>query len=409
VAPRRPAAAIIEENPVPQPAARLNRVPAYPFARINQVVRELNAQGHDVISLDVGSPDMPPPPQVIEALAVSANRAGKHGYSGYRGAPAFREAVARYYARRFGVQVDPERQVLPLLGSKEGIVNLAQAYLDHGDLALVPEIGYPSYALGTLLANGEIAYLPLDRTTYTPHLDALTPDLAQRAKLLWINYPNNPTGAVVDLPFYQQAVAFCRAHDILLASDNPYCDVTYDGYRAPSVLQAPGALDSAIEFISFSKTYNMAGWRLGAAVGSAEAIGNLLQVKSNVDSGHFNAIYDAGITAIDTVTDEWLAERNAIYARRRDCIVEALPHIGLAASHPKGSLYIWGEVLAPALDGDSYVQHALEHAHVSLAPGSMYGPGGAPYVRISLCTPDARLDEALARLSNWYSWYNSRS
>lgn len=366
-------------------------------------MRELKAQGIDVINADVGSPDLPPPPAVIEALALSAHRDNAHGYSGYRGLPAFREAVARYYQRRFNLTVDPERQVLPLLGSKEGIVNIALAYLDAGDVALVPEIGYPSYALGAQLAGAEVAWLPVDVETGLPDLNAVDPATLKRAKLLWVNYPNNPMGATCELAFYQEATDFCQQHNLLLASDNPYCDVTYDDVVAPSALQANGALDCGIEFISFSKTYNMAGWRLGAAVGCETAIERLLQVKSNVDSGHFIPIYEAGIHAIDETPTTWIEDRNAVYQRRRDKIMDVLPRIGLSAMMPSGALYIWARVTDEALDGATYAERALLEAHVSMAPGLMYGPGGAGYVRMSVCVPDARLDEALARLETWYA------
>lgn len=389
---------------MPTPAARLTSLPPYPFALLNQRVRELNQKGYDVIGLDIGSPDMPPPDTVIEALYQSARQPGHHGYAGYKGTPEFRAAVAAYYQRRFGVKVDPEKQVLPLLGSKEGIVNLSLAYLDRGDVALVPDIGYPAYSLGTLLAGGEVYWMPMrEELAYLPDLEAIPADVLRRAKLMWINYPNNPTGATAELDFYQRAADFCKRLDILLASDNPYVEVTFDGYTAGSALQADGAMDSSIEFVSFSKSHNMAGWRLGAAVGNIEAIKTLLTVKSNVDSGHFQAVYDAGITAfdLDHVSQAWIDERNAVYQRRRDCIIEALPHIGLSAQPPKGSLYVWGGVLDG--DGAQYAEAALMHAHVSIAPGAIYGPGGTNYVRFSVGVPDDRLDEALQRLKKWYT------
>jgi LL-diaminopimelate aminotransferase len=387
---------------LPALANRLGTLPAYPFALINQQVAALNAAGHDIINLDIGSPDMPPPDHAISTLSASAAQVGRHGYSGYRGTASFRAAVADYYARRFGVTVDPNTQVLPLLGSKEGIVNLSLAYLDDGDVALVPSVGYPAYAMGALMAGGTAHYLPVSEATdFMPDLQAAAADLPANAKLLWVNYPNNPTGAVAPLDFYARAVAFCRDHDLLLASDNPYVDVTYDGFQAHSALEAPGALDHAIEFISFSKTYNMAGWRLGAAVGSAAAISALLQVKSNMDSGHFTPIYDAGITAFQRTSADWIAERNAIYQHRRDLLLEVMPALGLKPYKPTGALYLWGKVLVPGMDGAQYVSLALNEAHVSMAPGAIYGPGGAGYVRMSVCVPDDRLHEALDRLGRW--------
>lgn len=384
---------------MPNSAARLRSLPAYPFALLNQRVRELNGQGFNVISLDVGSPDMPPPPHVIEALAESASHPAHHGYSGYRGIAGFRQAVADYYLKRFGVTVDPEREVLPLMGSKEGIVNLSLAFLDRGDVSLVPEIGYPAYHMGAHLAGGEVEWMPMPDGKY-PDFNSVSPQVRERAKLLWVNYPCNPTGATADTAFYQRAVDYCMEHDLILASDNPYVDVTYDRYVAGSALEAENALSCTVEFISFSKTYNMAGWRLGAAVGSASALQTLLQVKSNVDSGHFHAIYDAGIAAIQHTGSNWIAERNEVYRRRRDRILAALPEIGLQAETPGGALYIWAKVMSGD-SGASYAESALMNAHVSLAPGSIYGPGGENFVRISVCTPEDRLEEALERLKNW--------
>lgn len=386
---------------MPEPAHRLKNLPPYAFAVQGQRIQKMLANGIDVISLDIGSPDMPPPPAVIEALAESARHPARHGYTGYRGTSDFRQSIARYYQRRFGVTIDPDREVLPLIGSKEGIVNLALAYLDKGDIALVPDIGYPSYSMGTRLAGGDIYWLPISaENNYLPDVSAIPADVIRKTRLLWVNYPNNPTGATAEVEDYTRLVAFCREHDILLASDNPYVDVTYDGYKAPSVLQVPDAMDCAVELISFSKTFNMAGWRLGAAVGHAAALRTLLQVKSNVDSGHFRPVYDAGVTAVDTTSQEWIDARNQVYQRRRDHILSVLPQIGLQAEKPKGSLYIWARVE----DGDAlqYAEAALNAAHVAFAPGGIYGPGGSGFVRISLAVPDDRLDSALLRLKNWY-------
>lgn len=387
---------------MPQAAYRLQTLPPYPLAVLNQRVRELNAQGMDVIGLDIGSPDMPPPEIVIEALDESIHHVGHHSYSGYKGTPSFRAAIARHYQQRFGIALDPNTQVLPLIGSKEGIVNLSLAYLDRGDIALVPSVSYPSYALGAQLAGAEVYWLPVnEKGGYLPDFDTIPVEILRRAKLLWLNYPGNPTGATAELDFYQRAVNFCSQHNILLASDNPYVDVTFDGYVAGSALQAENAQLTAVEFISFSKTYNMAGWRLGAAVGNAEGINTLLQIKSNTDSGHFEPIYDAGIIALEQVPRSWIDERNAVYQRRRDQILETLPRIGLSAQKTKGSLYVWAKVDEGT--GSTYAEAALVNAHVSVAPGQIYGPGGMNYVRISLGTPDTRLNEALDRLEKWYS------
>lgn len=385
---------------MPIPASRLTTLPPYPFAVLNQRVRELQRAGRSIIRLDIGSPDMPPPDAVVEALDASVRRADRHGYAGYKGTADFREAISGYYQRRFGVTLNPETEVLPLLGSKEGIVNLALAYIGAGDTALVPDIGYPSYAVGAHLGDGSGVLFPVDPANgYLPDFDAIAAADAERAKLLWLNYPNNPTGATADLSLYQQAVDFARRHDLVLASDNPYVDVTFDGYVAPSALQADGARDCTVEFMSFSKTYNMAGWRLGAAVGNAEALKNLLLVKSNVDSGHFHAIYDAGIVALQT-PQTWIDERNQIYQARRDRILAALPEIGLEAVKPLGSLYIWARALES--DGATYCERALEATSVVFAPGLIYGDAGKAHIRISIGMDDAHIDEALQRLKDWY-------
>jgi LL-diaminopimelate aminotransferase len=386
---------------MPEKSERLRKLPPYVFAVIADRLRQLQIAGKDIIRLDIGDPDMPPPEHVVEAVAESARQPGNHGYSGYKGTASFREAVAVYYQTRFSVKINPETQVLPLLGSKEGIVNLCLAYLEPGAVSLTPDISYPAYAMGTMLAHGDIHWLPLSAETgYLPEFGSVKSEVVRSAKLLWLNYPNNPTGAIADRDFYGRAVDFCNRNDLLLASDNPYVDVTFDGYSAPSALEVDGALDCSVEFISFSKTYNMAGWRLGAAVGSAEAIKTLLQVKSNIDSGHFKAVYDAGIAALKT-PHSWIEERNCVYQNRRDRVMAALPEIGLEAEKPCASLYVWAKVLHG--DALGYIDRALDEAHVSLAPGSAYGPGGDGYIRLSLGTPDARLDEALARLKTWYA------
>ena len=313
---------------MPKSAARLSNLPSYIFAVLGQRIQEMVAQGLDVISLDIGSPDLPPPQPVIDALNQSAQRPNNHGYSGYRGIPAFRQAVARYYQRRFGAVLDPDREVLPLIGSKEGIVNLSLAYLDRGDYALVPSVGYPSYSMGARLAGGSVHWLGFGNNgEYHPNTSDIPEDVLKNARLFWINFPNNPTGATAEISLYDNLVTFCREHDILLVSDNPYVDVTYDDYKAPSLLQSVDAMKCSIEFMSCSKTYNMGGWRLGAAVGNADVLKTLLQVKSNVDSGHFRPIYDAGIVALDETPQSWIDERNGVYAARRDRIIEILPYI----------------------------------------------------------------------------------
>ena len=386
---------------MPVVSQRLQNLPPYVFAVIGQKVREMELAGIDLIRMDIGSPDLPPAQFTLDALNRSAANPDNHGYSGYSGIPRFREAIARYYKKRFDVDLNPEKEVLPLIGSKEGIINLTLAYIDRGDMALIPDVSYPAYSMGTILAGGENCFvsMPEDKG-FLVDVNAIPAAMADKAKILWINYPNNPTGAVADLAYYEEVVAFCKKHDILLASDNPYCDISFDGYKAPSALQVKGAKENTVEFMSLSKSHNMAGWRLGAAVGSAVALKNLLGIKSNVDSGHFIPIYDAGITAIDNTTDEWMAERNMIYQRRRDVVMNELSAIGLRAEMPKGSLYIWAKVLD--MSPIQYVEGARDNAHVSIAPGAAYGPGGEQFVRISLTISEERLAEGIQRLKKWY-------
>ncbi|MBN1976836.1 MAG: LL-diaminopimelate aminotransferase [Anaerolineae bacterium] len=378
-------------------ANRLTNLPPYPFARWAAQVNAARANGLDIIRLDIGSPDLPPEDDVVEALYRSARRPDSHGYPGYRGIPELRQAVADYYGRRFGVELDADTQVVPLIGSKEGIVNLALACLDPGDLVLVPDPGYAPYTMGTILAGGEVATFPLlAENDFLPDLDAIPTGVADRAVLMWLNYPNNPTGAVAGLDFFARAVDFAREHDILLCHDAPYCDVVYGGYVAPSLLQVPGAMDVAVEFNSLSKTANMAGWRIGMAVGNAEALSALAQVKSNVDSGIFRPLQEAAVQAL-SASPEWLAARNAIYEERVDVILEALAEVGMEAVRPRATLYVWVRVLE-GWTSEGFAQGVLERTGVSIAPGPFFGPAGEGYVRLSVTAPTERVREAMARL-----------
>jgi LL-diaminopimelate aminotransferase len=356
----------------------------------------------DVIRLDIGNPDLAPPQAVIDALCQAARRPDQHGYQGYRGLPALRAAIAAYYQRRFGVRLDPDTQVLPLIGSKEGIVNMALACLDPGDLALVPELGYAPYAMGAALAGADVHTfaLPASRQ-YLPNLAAVPADLANRAALLWLNYPNNPTGATADLAFFVQVVEFARQHDLLLCHDAPYCDVSYDGYVAPSALQVPGALEVTVEFNSLSKTANMAGWRMGMAVGNAEALSALAQVKSNVDSGIFRPLQEAAICAL-SIDEAWLAERNALYQERMEIALDGLRAAGMAATRPRATLYAWAQV-PTGWQAEAFALALLQETGLALAPGSFFGPGGEGHVRLSVTTPTERLREAMERLMGFAS------
>jgi LL-diaminopimelate aminotransferase len=386
-------------------AGRLTNIPPYPFARWAGHIAVARQQGADVIRLDIGNPDMPPPDEVIEALCQSARDPDHHGYPGYRGLPALREAIVRYDKRRFGVALDPDTQVVPLIGSKEGIVNLALAYLDPGDLVLIPDPGYAPYRMGTALAGAEAYMFPLlPERGFLPDLEAIPAAVADRAVMMWLNYPNNPTGGTADLAFFAQAVDYARRHDLLLCHDAPYCDVTYDGYVAPSLLQVDGAADVAVEFNSLSKTANMAGWRVGMAVGNADALASLAQLKSNVDSGLFHPLQEATIRAL-SIDPEWLSVRNQVYRERLDIVLAELEAAGMTAPRPRATLYVWaripepGERKVPAgWTSETFALELLEHTGVAITPGSFFGPGGEGYVRISVTAPTARVREAMQRL-----------
>ena len=366
-------------------ANRVADLPPYVFARVGTRIAELRAAGRDVINLGIGSPDLPPPRPLIEALHRSALDPNHHGYAGYYGIRALREAIAGYYRRRFDVELDPEHEVLPLIGSKEGTANVALAFIDPGDIALVPDPGYPTYSMGTLLAGGQVYRFSLvEEDGHLPDLAAIPEEVLCQAKLIWLNYPNNPTGATATLSFLARAVAFAREHNLLLCHDNPYCDVTYDGYVAPSALQVPGAKDVCIEFNSLSKTYNMAGWRVGMAVGSPEAVEALARVKTNIDSGIFRPIQDAAIAALSG-DQGWLAERNAIYQRRRDLVIEALPKLGLSAAVPQAALYVWARI-PDGMESTDFSWTSLERTGVWLTPGRPSAiQGSVTYVSPSRC------------------------
>jgi len=389
------------------PASRLRNLPPYPFARWERVVAEAARGDRSMIRLDIGNPDMPPDDMVIEALYAAAKRPDVHGYSGYRGLPEFRRALAGYYARRFGVTLDPDKQVVPLIGSKEGIVNMALAWLDAGDsshgltasLALLPDPGYAPYAAGVRLAGAEFETFPLlAENGFLPDFDAIPAELADRAKLMWLNYPNNPTGAVVDLDFLARAVEFARRHGILLCYDAPYCDLTYGDYVAPSILQVEGATDVAVEFNSLSKTFNMAGWRMGMAVGNVAALAALAQVKSNMDSGLFHPLQEAAIAALDNTTPAWLAARNALYRERFDILIEGLCALGMAAQPPQATLYLWAAIPAGWESSEAFALAVMERTGVVFAPGSFFGPAGEGYVRISVTASTEAVREAVERM-----------
>jgi len=378
-------------------AQRVAQVPPYLFAATKKTIAQMQASGIDVIDLDIGNPDLPAPPHVVEALARAGRDPATHRYPPYYGLPALREAICAYYRRRFGVNLDPATQVVLLNGSKEGIVHLCQAMLDPGDVALLPDPGYLTYGAAAVMSEAEVCYVPLRADKgWQPDLAAVPADVARRARLLWLNYPNNPTAAVVGEDTFAEAVSFAREYDVLVCHDAPYTELCYDGYVAPSFLQTPGALEVGVEFNSFSKTYHMAGFRLGYVVGNADVVGVLAKVLTNTDTGIFLGVQYAGLAALEG-DQSWMPERNAIYARRRDIVVDALNDMGLRAARPRGSLYVWAQVSEGDTSGD-FCQRALREAHVSLAPGAAYGSCGEGYVRVSLTNADERLGEAIDRL-----------
>lgn len=380
-------------------AARIDTIPPYLFAGIDKKIAERRAAGADVISFGVGDPDFPTPLHIVEAGIAALRNESNHHYPSYFGLAEFRQAVARFYERRFSVTLDPDTEVLPLIGSKEGIAHLPVAFVDPGDVVLVPDPAYPVYEMGTLLAGGHVVYTPLlPENEFLPDFDVLDGDTLRRAKILWMNYPSNPCAAVASLDFFNQAVDFCRKHDLLLAHDAAYTEITFDGYRAPSILEADGARDVAIEFHSLSKTYNMTGWRIGMACGSAKAIEALGRVKTNIDSGIFNALQLAGIAALDGPQD-CVAEMTSVYQRRRDLMFRTFESAGWTnLVPPRGSVFVWLPV-PDGHDSAAFTELLLNEADVVVVPGPGYGPSGEGFVRLSLTIPDDRLEEGLARIA----------
>ncbi len=380
-------------------AARLAKIGAYLFADIDRKQAELQSKGVDVINLGIGDPDLPTPDHIIEALTQAARDPRTHRYPPYGGIRDFREAVAAWYRRRFDVALNPDTDVLALIGSKEGLAHLPWAVLNPGEVTLVPDPGYPVYRTATILAEGEPVAVALhaDRG-FLPDLGAIPQSVARRARILFLNYPNNPTAGVATLGFFQDVVRFARDNGMLVAHDNSYSEIAYDGYRPPSFLQADGAREAGIELHSLSKTFCMTGWRIGFAVGNPEAIAALGRIKTNIDSGIFRAVQQAGIAAL-TGPQEPLLERLAIFQRRRDRVFDALSAIGWRPTRPKATLYFWIEVPGRGT-GVEFAGEVLERTGVVITPGIGYGEQGARYVRISLTTPDDRLDEALGRLTH---------
>lgn len=378
-------------------ASRVERLPAYLFAGMAARLAEVRASGIEVVNLTIGDPDIPTPGYLLDALCEAAHRPENSRYPNYFGKPELREAIADWYGVRFGVHLDPKTEVLPLIGSKEGIANVALAFVDPGEAALVPDPSYPVYKFGTIMADGVVCPLPLrEEDGWLPNLETLDAALAGEVNVLWLNYPNNPTGALADMEFFERVVHWAKRHDIIIAHDNPYSEITYDGYSSSSILQAPGAKDVAVEFNSLSKTYSMAGHRIGMVVGNAQIVEVLGRIKSNIDSGVYGAIQDTALAAL-TGDQSWITTRNDIYKRRRDVLHDALTKAGIRANKPQAGLYIWARV-PEGYTSNSFADRLLMAKGIAVTPGSSYGKQGEGYFRISLTVPDDQVDAAVERL-----------
>ncbi len=384
-----------------RPSERIASFKPYFYAALNEKIAALKARNVDVIRLDMGSPDLPPVDFIIEALAKSARRPDTHGYAQAGGSNAFKNAVAAYYKNRFHVDLDPNKEVLGLIGSKEGIFNLSQVVLNPGDVSLVPDPGYPAYTAGGIIAGAEIYPLPLLKANeFLPDLDSIPANVLKRAKLLFLNYPNNPTGAIAPFEFFQKAVDFGRKHGIIVAHDAPYVDVCFDSYIAPSLMQVPGAKEVAVEFNSLSKAYNMGGWRVGMVVGNPALISYLFTYKSQIDSSQFGPIMDAGVAAL-TGDQSWLEERNGIYQHRRDIVLAGLRQAGFHVDTPPAAIYVWAHLPEKFPDSVDFCARLLEETGVSTTPGVIFGKYGEGYLRISLGTATDRIKEAVGRIVRW--------
>ena len=382
---------------IADPSKRLEAIPPYKFQELEQQIADKRAAGIDVISLGIGDPDEPTYPYIVKAMQEAVADPSTHQYPSNRGREEFRQAFAEFYDRRFGVEIDPAHEVIPAIGAKECIYNLCFAFLDQGGVALASDPGYPVYTGGPILAGASAHLLPLvPELGFAPDLSAVPGEVAEQARLMFINYPNNPTGAVVPEGFFDMVVSFAREYEILVVHDNAYSETTYDGYVAPSFLATPGAKEVGVEVFSLSKGYNMTGWRCAAILGNADAIQTYWRLKTNIDSGLFEAVQLAGAAALEGPTGP-LERMNQTYARRRDLVVSALREIGVEVNAPKGTIYVWAPVPA-GHTSTSFCETVLEEAAVVISPGSMYGPSGEGFFRISLTTPDERIEEAVERM-----------
>ena len=379
---------------------RLGKLKPYPFVEISRIIAEKRAAGADVVTFGIGDPDIPTPQPIIDRLLQASQDPPNHRYPETDGLPEMRRAMAHWYENRFGVTLDPDTEVLPLIGAKEGIGHVAFCFLDPGDLALIPDPAYPVYEVGTMFAGAESHVMPLRESNgWLPELDAIPADAARAAKLMWLNYPNNPTSAVASLEDFASAIAYCKQHDIALMHDAAYSEIGYDGYRANSFLQVDGARDIGLEFHSLSKTYNMTGWRIGMAVGNADMIKALFQIKANLDSGIPQAIQEMAMEALTGPQDS-IQDNITIYQGRRDRVIQALNRMGLEVEVPRSSLYIWPRVPAGFTSAE-FAARLLEEIDIVVTPGSSYGQYGEGYIRLSLTTPDEQVEKGCQRLESW--------
>jgi len=378
-------------------AKRITSLPSYLFAEIDERKEEAREKGIDIIDLGIGDPDLPTPPHIVEAVCRAAKDPLNHRYPSYEGMLSFREAVAAWYKHRKHVSLDAEDEVLTLIGSKEGIAHSAFAFLDPGDVALVPNPAYPVYKNATVLANSIPHSVPLtEENEFKPDMESIDGEVAKKAKIMFLNYPNNPTAATVEKSFFKEVVDFAHDHDIIVLHDNPYSELTFDGYEAPSFLAVDGAKEVGIEFSSLSKTYNMTGWRIGFALGNSEILKGLRLVKTNVDSGTFQAVQIAGIAAL-TGSQEYVRRNVETYRERRDILVEGLGSAGMEVKKPKATFYLWAKVPS----GFSSIQFSmllLEHTGVVVTPGIGFGENGEGFVRFSFCADAERVKEACERI-----------
>jgi LL-diaminopimelate aminotransferase len=382
-------------------AKRLNSLPPYLFVEINQKIAEIKSRGEEVISFAMGDPDSPTPSPIIERMRQSARNPVNHRYPGTAGLPELCQAIAEWYEKRFGVTLNPSDEVLPLIGSKEGIGHMALCLIEPGDLALVPDPSYPPYSLGTVLAGGEPYFMPLkEDNDFLPDFDLIPGEVARRAKIMWLNYPNNPTGAIASPDFFERAVHFAQRHDLAICHDAPYTEVAFDGYRPPSFMQIPGAKERGVEFHSLSKTYHMTGWRIGMMVGNADMVNALFKVKSNLDSGVPQAIQYAAVEAL-LGSQEHIAEYNAALQRRRDKLLKVISEIGLRARTPGATFYIWARIPQGYTSVD-FAKKLLNEAGIAVTPGIGYGKEGEGYIRFSLTVSDDRLEQGANRLLGWH-------